>query len=94
MLNVSKENSNYFCGFQTSDKYVKLLIKLFTNFTNYVPNHGIVPVLVLLHVAHLVLAKAAAFLMSSKMPPPPCILDLNSARPLPDGCAAPTHHFL
>jgi hypothetical protein len=49
MLNFSKENSNYFRGFQTSDKHVKLLIKLFTNFTNYVPDHGIVPVLVLLH---------------------------------------------
>jgi hypothetical protein len=39
--------------------------------------------------AHSVLAEATAFLVSSTMPPPPCILDLNSiARLLPDGCAA------
>jgi hypothetical protein len=46
------------------------------------------------HAAHSILAEATAFLASSMMPPPPCIQDPNSiARPLPDGCAAATHHF-
>ena len=49
-----KKNSSYFCGFQTSEKYVKwftndqIVHKLFANFTNY---HGVVPVLALLHAA-------------------------------------------
>jgi hypothetical protein len=53
MPNFSKENLNYFCGFQTSDKYVKLFTndQIVHKFHKLCSDHGAVPVLALLHAA-------------------------------------------
>jgi hypothetical protein len=67
--------------------------------TNYVPGHGGVPVLVLLHAAVVLRRPRGRRPLSPRrgcrLPrelddaAAPCILDLNSiACPLPDGCAA------
>jgi hypothetical protein len=70
--------------------------------TNYVPDHGVVPVLALLHAAvvpHRPCGRGPHHPLSPRRghrhplevddAAAPCILDLNSiARPLPNGCAA------